>query len=752
MAPIPKISEAICLIENNGDSLSVKEEAKKILENISQPLVVVSIVGPYLSGKSYLMNKLSGDSKCGFSLGHTYDAKTKGIWMQCVPHPNKSGHTLILLDTEGTGNVTKGNVQNDHMILSLAMLMSSAVIYNSTTAINQDAVKKLYSMTETHQDITHRASKQNGQDVPTKDQDPMLPILVWTLRDVTLKLEMNGQPVTADEYLEKSLQDITSAKTPRTKEQNRARKTIRDFFPQRKCFVFDLPSSDKAILSMMDQVSEDKLQSRFVEETKDFCQFILEKVPPKQLKGGTPVTGSRFAYLLQSYLDVVKNHDIGFLDSSMSAMFVNENRKEIQRSIESYENKMLSRHVNNHEEFQQAHKATVEEIMQDFKKLCVKHEKSLEEYKEELKNGLQNKKDEIWKKCEETSEQSCKEIMEKLKSNLVQNIKGKKYHVAGGHKIFVTDRDSIIQEYDQKQDKGVKAEDVRQQFLSSLEDVEKIILKTDQEMSASKPMIFQLTDKSDPTQLSQYIQSYRLPAGPFSRILIQLFGFAGHGKSSFVNSCLYASGSGRFHDYAGEAACLGGKTIDRRGYKLTENITIVDNRGFSTMDSAQEWEIYAQLSNCVPLNEFVTWGKSQDERVNLVIKRANEDTTDVIVPVLIYSSQQSLNGEEHENIKKFLKQAHSITRILPFVVLTKSKMGNGASLKDKFLKMGMEKVYCIENYTMSDQLAIRSKHLNILTILYDILDYANYHLNTKSNALNKQEIASILMNKVRMIN
>lgn len=33
--------------------------------------------------------------------------QTKGIWMWCMPHPRQPGHTLVLLDTEGLGDVDK---------------------------------------------------------------------------------------------------------------------------------------------------------------------------------------------------------------------------------------------------------------------------------------------------------------------------------------------------------------------------------------------------------------------------------------------------------------------------------------------------------------------------------------------------------------------------------------------------------------------------------------------------------------------
>lgn len=43
----------------------------------------------------------------GFSLGSTIQSHTNGIWMWCIPHPQKPDNTLILLDTEGLGDVEK---------------------------------------------------------------------------------------------------------------------------------------------------------------------------------------------------------------------------------------------------------------------------------------------------------------------------------------------------------------------------------------------------------------------------------------------------------------------------------------------------------------------------------------------------------------------------------------------------------------------------------------------------------------------
>lgn len=47
----------------------------------------------------------------GFSVGSTVQSHTKGIWMWCVPHPRNPDHTLVLLDTEGLGDVEKVKIR-----------------------------------------------------------------------------------------------------------------------------------------------------------------------------------------------------------------------------------------------------------------------------------------------------------------------------------------------------------------------------------------------------------------------------------------------------------------------------------------------------------------------------------------------------------------------------------------------------------------------------------------------------------------
>ncbi|XP_077350317.1 uncharacterized protein LOC144000384 isoform X2 [Lithobates pipiens] len=81
----------------------------------------------------------------------------------------------------------------------------------------------------------------------------------------------------------------------------------------------------------------------------------------------------------------------------------------------------------------------------------------------------------------------------------------------------------------------------------------------------------------------------------FNRILIQLFGLLGHGKSSFINTCIYVWQDGEYKNWAKANEGDGGHTIHRIPHKITSNIMVVDNRGLPTLNAYGGGEIFAQL-------------------------------------------------------------------------------------------------------------------------------------------------------------
>ncbi|XP_048046214.1 guanylate-binding protein 4-like [Megalobrama amblycephala] len=106
----------------------------------------------------------------GFALGNTIETETKGIWMSCVRHPYKEGHTLVLLDTEGLGVVDKGDSKNDGWIFCLAVLLSSTLVYNSRGTIDNNAVEKLHYVSELAEKIKIESVEAAEEEFLTEDE------------------------------------------------------------------------------------------------------------------------------------------------------------------------------------------------------------------------------------------------------------------------------------------------------------------------------------------------------------------------------------------------------------------------------------------------------------------------------------------------------------------------------------------------------------------------------------------------------
>ncbi|KAM3916517.1 uncharacterized protein RB166_015760 [Leptodactylus fuscus] len=215
----------------------------------------------------------------------------------------------------------------------------------------------------------------------------------------------------------------------------------------------------------------------------------------------------------------------------------------------------------------------------------------------------------------------------------------------------------------------------------------------------------------------------------FRRVLIQLFGLLGHGKSSFINSCLYVWEDGDYKNWAEAAAKDGGCTINRLTYPLTRNITLVDNRGYAKLGSYESGEIFAQLGNLLPLGNTVEWSKGFGLVERIVRAENNIESSDFIVPVFVYSVKTGINPSEADEIKHLLSTAEKLTGIYPLVVLTYKTSGSLTETMAAFRNMGAEKIFSFENYTQKDFIKTRGRHEEVLKFLFEVTEEVIFRID-----------------------
>ncbi|XP_073491542.1 uncharacterized protein [Aquarana catesbeiana] len=235
--------------------------------------------------------------------------------------------------------------------------------------------------------------------------------------------------------------------------------------------------------------------------------------------------------------------------------------------------------------------------------------------------------------------------------------------------------------------------------------------------------------------LSYSLESTEMEKLGYNRILLQVCGHTGHGKSSFINSLMYAMLGGRFEEKASEASATrsqGMHTSQRKSYPLTDVITLVDNRGFGKADNYEKEEIYAQLGNLQPLDEDVVWEHSFKERME-AITAVKCNSNDLLLPLFIYSAQCGMSNESKEEMKEFLKNAQKLTGFLPIIILTKRYLGDVNTLEQQFRDLGMERIFPVENYTTEDHIKTPEKDKTFLSILSVALDLVNFRGDTVSS-------------------
>ena len=191
-------------INNIDGSDSTREElvlvpgaGLDILQSIDKPVSFIACIGPYRTGKSFLLSRFLKDSKA-FELGSTLEGCTRGIWISTSAIIRKEAGRefyTFLLDCEGAGDPLEGDDASNARIALVCILLASVFIFNNVGRPDRSSLQFL-SYLET---IRKRIPTKNLSSSPL-----FFPSFLWIFRDFFLQLPVNkdtGRTYTLKEYM-----------------------------------------------------------------------------------------------------------------------------------------------------------------------------------------------------------------------------------------------------------------------------------------------------------------------------------------------------------------------------------------------------------------------------------------------------------------------------------------------------------------------------------------------------------------------
>jgi len=291
------------LVDIKEDGLfEITTEGISFLSSLkNQTIAVLSVTGPYRSGKSFLANLIMNNMG-GFKVGATINACTKGLWVWGRPIPIPGNKKLIILDSEGLGSVEKDRTGNiDMKIFTLSVLLSSCLIYNTKHAISEDKIEELSNAANLSKRINISKDKKKNLQVDLSD---FFPDLIWVLRDFSL----DRGKLSAKEYLEQCLQRVDVRKIEGGESKNICRDIITRNFKHRDCYTLVMPSTDENKLRNLDNEPQSSLRKEFLDQVQRMILNIKDNIKPKKINN-IELDGEALFGLLQTYVESINNEE-----------------------------------------------------------------------------------------------------------------------------------------------------------------------------------------------------------------------------------------------------------------------------------------------------------------------------------------------------------------------------------------------------------------------------------------------------------
>ena len=380
----------------------INEEAVNILTKPENKQIgIVSLVGKYRTGKSFLLNRVLIDKKSlkGFDVGPTIKPCTKGIWLWSSPlmitnKNSASPFPAYLIDTEGLGAYDE-EINHDSKIFLIAILISSLFIYNSFGTIDEVALNNLSLILNLSKSLKLRNNSNvlNSKESDDKEMAKYFPSLLWLLRDFALKLEdSEGNVITAKQYLENALMEQRGHRAS-IEEKNLVRKMIKTYFIERDCFPLVRPVENENDLQNLMNLPDSKIRPEFIKQSSMLRNKIYMKIKPKTFNGKI-LSGPMLVDLLESVVNAINEGAIPVIENSWNYITSNELLKSIRENTDYFKKVIMEYQKENltrpdfFNELQKYSQNLIEEIINKFRDENEKRFEDISEYVHKLKLSL----------------------------------------------------------------------------------------------------------------------------------------------------------------------------------------------------------------------------------------------------------------------------------------------------------------------------------------------------------------------------
>ncbi|XXG76710.1 hypothetical protein AAC387_Pa08g1007 [Persea americana] len=308
--------------DSGHTKLRLAREGLEVLERITSPIAAVAVIGPYRSGKSFLLNQLLSLS-CdeGFGVGHMRDTKTKGIWVWGTPVElliDGVKTSVLYLDTEGFESIGKSNVYDDR-IFALATVLSSVLIYNLPETIREADISRLSFAVELAEEFYGRLQGQDVAFEPAK--------LLWLIQRDFLQ----GKSV--QEMVDEALQRVPNYDGDKNIEQvNQIRESLAIMGDNSTAFSLPQPHLQRTKLCEM---KDGDLDPIYVKKREQLKLLVASITHPKIVQGKS-LNGKEFVSFMEQILEALNKGEIPSTGSLVEVF----NKAILERCLKLYRERM----------------------------------------------------------------------------------------------------------------------------------------------------------------------------------------------------------------------------------------------------------------------------------------------------------------------------------------------------------------------------------------------------------------------------